>query len=103
MLSSARRSPEADRYIRRRVVADLLERSVKKILDLDPQYDHPDNMRGITKQRDRGLATHESDQDPPELVDAGDRGARVGDRGRLRLEGRPHRQRGKIELVQVAA
>jgi tRNA C32,U32 (ribose-2'-O)-methylase TrmJ len=73
---------------------------IKKALDPDPRNDDPDDVRRIAQQRDRRLAADESDQDPTELVDAADRGARVVDRGRDRLERDPDDP--KLDVLPIA-
>ena len=82
--------PQTDRYIGHRVVADLFKCGIEQILDPDRWNDDPHDVRRAAKHRDRSVAAYESDQDPPELIDAGDRGARIIDRRGHGLEGDVH-------------
>jgi hypothetical protein len=78
--------PQADGDIRVRIMTNLLEGRIEQALGFDPWNDDPHDVRRIAEQRVRRLAPDEADEDPPELVDAGDRGARIIDRGGNGLE-----------------
>src|SRR5277367_4067317 len=63
-------------------MADLLESSVKQMIELDPGHDHTYNMRRITQNFRRWRAPGPSDQYPCELIDTIYRRAWIVHRGR---------------------
>jgi hypothetical protein len=78
---------QADRGIRDRIVANLLESQVEQAVEIDPGNDDAENVWRIVVIAPRRITARPPDNDGAQLIDRADRGRRIVDRRGNRPQG----------------